>query len=182
MSATCQNVTNFGSTCVSGPTHNSKIAEPTQNLCVSYPYIRTRIYVPEYNTTRGDEHTKIRGDEALQTLQSWWQAACHSDDDDDNDNDGKIAKQHDNEGDNAASTAILFVARCDSVANAIIADIASKTTKTADVVIVVSRVPPPHLVAPVPLGRRDDAIASPEQWLPSASAAMMAAAMTAAVR
>jgi hypothetical protein len=48
------------------------------------------------------------------------------------------------------------------VANAIIADVASKTTKTVDgVVVVVSRVLPPHLVAPVPLGRRDDAIASP---------------------
>ena len=153
---------------MSGPTHNSKIAEPTQNLCVGYPYIRTRNYVPEYNTTRGDEHTKIRGDEALQTLQSWWRAARHSEDDDDDD-DGAIAKQHDDEGNDAASTAILFVARCDGVANAIIADVASKTTKMADViVIVVSCVPPPHLVAPVPLGRRDDAIASPEQWLPSA--------------
>jgi hypothetical protein len=51
------------------------------------------------------------------------------------------------------------------VANAIIADVASMTTKTADiVVVVVSRVPPPHLVAPVPLGRCDDAIASPVQW------------------
>jgi hypothetical protein len=69
------------------------------------------------------------------------------------------------------------------VANAIIANVASKTTKTADVVVViVSCVPPPHLVAPVPLGWRDDAIASPARWLPSASAAMMAAAMTAAVQ
>ena len=69
------------------------------------------------------------------------------------------------------------------MANAIIADVASMTTKTADiVVVVVSRVLPPHLVAPVPLGRRDDAIASPARWLPSASAAMTAATMTAAVR
>ena len=68
------------------------------------------------------------------------------------------------------------------MANAIIANVASKTTKMADVVVVVSRVPPPHLVAPVPLGWRDDAIASPARWLPSASAAMMAAAMMAAVQ
>ncbi len=34
---------------------------------------------------------------------------------------------------------------------------------------------------PAPLGRRDNAIASPAQWLPLASAAMMAAVMTAAV-
>ena len=61
----------------------------------------------------------------------------------------------------------------DGVANAVIADVASKTTKTADVVVVVvSRVPPPHLIGPVPLGRRDDAIASPARWLPSVSAAM----------
>ena len=61
---------------------------------------------------------------------------------------------------------------------AIIADVASKTTKTADVVVVVvSRVPPPHLVAPVPLGRRDNAIASPVRWLLLTSAVMMAVAM-----
>ena len=58
---------------------------------------------------------------------------------------------------------------------AIIADVASKTTKTADVVVVVvSRVPPPHLVAPVPLGRHDNAIASPVRWLLLTSAVMMA--------
>jgi hypothetical protein len=49
--ATCQNVANLDPTCVLGPTHNSKIAELTQNLSVGYPYIRTHIYVPEYNTT-----------------------------------------------------------------------------------------------------------------------------------
>ncbi len=53
------------------------------------------------------------------------------------------------------------------MANAIIADVASKMIQMADVIIiVVSRVPPPHLVAPVPLGRRNDAIASPARWLP----------------
>jgi hypothetical protein len=51
MSATCRFVADLDPTCVSGPTNNSKIAEPTQNLCVGYPYIRTCIYVPEYNTT-----------------------------------------------------------------------------------------------------------------------------------
>ncbi len=49
MLASCRFVADLDPTCVSGPTHNSKIAEPTQNLCVGYPYIRTRIYVPEYN-------------------------------------------------------------------------------------------------------------------------------------
>ncbi len=62
VSATCQNVANLDPTCVSGPTHNSKIAEPTQNLSVGYPYIRTHIYVPEYNTLLliEDEHSMVR--------------------------------------------------------------------------------------------------------------------------
>ena len=68
------------------------------------------------------------------------------------------------------------------MANAIITDVASNLTKMADVVVVVSRDPPPHLIAPFPLGRRDNAIALPARWLLSASAAMTAAAMTAAIR
>jgi hypothetical protein len=51
MSATCRFVANLDTTCVLGPTHNSKIAEPTQNVCVGYPYIRTHIYVPKYKNS-----------------------------------------------------------------------------------------------------------------------------------
>ena len=51
VSATCRFVANLDLTCVSGPTHNSKIAEPTPNLCVGYPYIRTHIYVPKHKNS-----------------------------------------------------------------------------------------------------------------------------------
>jgi hypothetical protein len=37
MLATCRFVADLDQTCVSGPTHKSKIAEPTQNLCVGKP-------------------------------------------------------------------------------------------------------------------------------------------------